>query len=151
VVDISPIEDGVRHTEFMDAIKALNAMDLENITTRRQAGEEMIPYIKDLTVRLFFLKNLMRGDNGKFKWKMNLEMISKNYEKIVGTVCGKPFDRPCVFIRGEHSDYVLDKDWPEIKKYFPHAELVTIPKAGHWVHIDAPHIFKTIVLGSLIS
>ena len=151
VVDISPKRNNARYKEVTDAIKALTAVDLKNIATLREADEQMMPHVKDFAVRQFLLKNLVRAKNGKFTWKVNLSAISKNYDKIVGGVRGRPFNRPCVFIRGEHSDYVLDKDWPEIKKYFPHAELVTIPKAGHWVHIDAPHIFKTIVLGSLIS
>jgi pimeloyl-ACP methyl ester carboxylesterase len=30
---------------------------------------------------------------------------------------------------------------PEIKKYFPNFELVTIPNAGHWLHAEKPKLF----------
>jgi pimeloyl-ACP methyl ester carboxylesterase len=47
------------------------------------------------------------------------------------------FCNPCLFIRGGKSDYIRDQDWPEVKIIFPYAELVTLPQAGHWVHVDA--------------
>ena len=146
VVDISPRDGGVGHTEVRDALRALRAIDLENIRTRRQASEQMKPHIKDIAIRQFLLKGLTRDEDGKFKWRVNLDAISSNFDRIVGGVNGRPFDKPCLFIRGGNSDHIDDEDWGEIRECFPQAELVTIPGAGHWVHVDAPDVFKKALL-----
>lgn len=149
VVDTSLKEDAGRQIGVIDAIKALNMMDLERITDRKQADDQLMPCIKDLTMRQFLLKNLIRSENGAFEWKVNLNAISKNYDKILSGVCGIPFHKASIFIRGENSNHILDEDWDEIRKYFPLAELYTIPKAGHWVHTDASELFLKKILDFL--
>ena len=53
---------------------------------------------------------------------------------------------PAAFFRGERSDYVRDADIPLIRDYFPAADVITIPGAGHWVHSDAPDAFQDALL-----
>ena len=77
---------------------------------------------------------------------MNLEAIHNNQKNLSARISGLPFPGPCLFIRGEKSDYIPDADWPGIRNDFPSAELVTIPGAGHWVHIDARDAFLDAVL-----
>jgi pimeloyl-ACP methyl ester carboxylesterase len=48
---------------------------------------------------------------------------------------------PCLFVKGELSDYILESDTPIIKHYFPNAEHVTIAEAGHWLHAEKPKLF----------
>jgi pimeloyl-ACP methyl ester carboxylesterase len=50
-----------------------------------------------------------------------------------------------MFIRGGNSDYISDTDWEEIYQQFPHASLVTIPNAGHWVHAEQPDALYEVV------
>jgi len=52
-----------------------------------------------------------------------------------------PFVNDVLFIRGEKSNYIKDSDLDEIYEYFPNADLVTIPNAGHWVHAENPTQF----------
>jgi esterase len=149
VVDTSPKKNAGRQVGVIDAIKALNMMDLERITDRKRADEQLMPYIKELTMRQFLLKNLIRSKNGAFEWRVNLNAISKNYDKILSGVCGTSFHNSSIFIRGENSNHILDEDWDEIRKYFPSAELCTIPGAGHWVHTDVPELFLKRILDFL--
>ena len=48
------------------------------------------------------------------------------------------FTGEVLFIRGAQSDYILNEDEPLLKKHFPNAVLMTIQKAGHWVHAEQP-------------
>jgi pimeloyl-ACP methyl ester carboxylesterase len=55
------------------------------------------------------------------------------------------FPNPSLFIRGANSPYIADGDWPEIRRFFPQAELVTIPGSGHWPHVDNTAAFLQAV------
>ena len=48
---------------------------------------------------------------------------------------------PVLFIKGEHSPYLQQKMFPFIRQAFPNSEMVTIPKAGHWLHVEQPEKF----------
>ena len=50
-----------------------------------------------------------------------------------------------MFVKGELSDYISEKDFPLIKTIFPAAQIKTIEGAGHWVHAEKPdELFSTI-------
>jgi len=52
---------------------------------------------------------------------------------------------PVLFVRGEKSPYIIDEDIPAIQKMFPTANVVTIPGAGHWLHVEQPELLiKTL-------
>ena len=81
---------------------------------------------------------------------MNIGAIYKNYDQLCELLeARKPYTKPACFIRGGKSKYLDESDFPAIKKIFPKAEIVTIPSAGHWVHIDAPERFTEIVVNFL--
>ena len=102
--------------------------------------------IPDKGIRQFLLKNLTHGPDG-YHWQMNLEAIVSNYDRILeGLTVFATYEGPTLFIRGERSDYVLDDDEDLIRAYFPQATVVTIPKAGHWVHAEAPGPFADAVM-----
>ena len=51
-----------------------------------------------------------------------------------------------MFLKGEYSDYIEEKDSIEIIMLFPEASIITIPKSNHWLHVDNPdHFFATIM------
>ena len=59
------------------------------------------------------------------------------------------FEKPTLFIKGGASDYITLEDFPQIRYNFPHAEIVTIAGASHWVHVEAPEKFYQITSGFL--
>ena len=63
----------------------------------------------------------------------------------------EPFQYPTLFIKGGQSNYIQEKDAPEIKKIFPFAEIEIIPQAGHWVHAAAPKELLNLVHNFLAS
>jgi esterase len=125
---------------------AMQAVPLNHIAKRQEAEDILLQHgIADFGTRQFLLKNLTRlKETGGFAWKANLQGIIDNYAHILSAVATPHADTyagDALFIRGELSDYISDTDWQAIRTVFTHAQLATIPQAGHWVHADAPHLF----------
>jgi pimeloyl-ACP methyl ester carboxylesterase len=136
VVDMAPGKAVDNHSGIFEA---LMGMDLSQFSDRKQAEEYLAERVPDMGTRQFLLKNITRGDDGHFAWKMNLPVLWKHFPDILAPVSGpNPFDKPTLFVSGSRSNYIKDEDWPLIQSLFPQAKLVTIEGAGHWVHADKP-------------
>jgi pimeloyl-ACP methyl ester carboxylesterase len=147
VVDIAPRSYIAHHDKVFNA---LTSLDVSVYTHRKDIDEELALKIPEIPVRQFLMKNLARNESGGFHWKMNLDVIEKNYAGINEELPqDKQFNKPALFIRGGTSDYIQMDDVPVIGRLFPMAELVTIKDAGHWVHVDAPEDFTNTVLDFL--
>lgn len=134
VVDMAPRAYLPRHEKIL---RALLSLDLPAFETRHQIEEALAPAIPDLGTRQFLLKNLTRSPGERFRWKLGLGEISRNYGRLSEPVTGAPpFERPTLFIRGEISDFLTEADLPLIRQLFPTAELRSIPAAGHLVHVE---------------
>jgi pimeloyl-ACP methyl ester carboxylesterase len=142
VVDITHKACGPVYDE---AVAALSRLDLKSIVRLKDAEEKLRSAIPDPAVRLFLLKNLDRLPQGAYCWKVNLEAIRRNLPLISGPVEIREFSKPCLFIRGADSGYIPVEDWPEIRRFFPRAEWVTIPASGHWPHVQNPDAFLQAV------
>jgi esterase len=139
VVDIAPRSYQSHHDLVFDALVSINLKEFEY---RKDIDSVLSKKIQDASVRQFLMKNLARDEAGRFEWKMNLDVIEKNYARINEELPGdKHYDGPALFMRGENSEYITMEDLPVIAKLFPKAELVTIKNAGHWVHVDNPEMF----------
>ncbi len=144
VVDIAPRSYQSHHDLVLDA---LTSLDLDKYRFRKDINDALSVKIPENSVRQFLMKNLSRNDNGKFHWKLNLDVIEKNYSHINQELPhDKQFDKPVLFIRGENSEYIQMDDLHLIVQLFPKAEIVTIKNAGHWVHADAPEEFAANVI-----
>ncbi len=143
VVDIAPKRYAPHHDEI---IKALYSLNLTSISSRREADEEMKKVISNDGTRLFLLKNLNREKKGGYSWKMNLDMLTENIEKVID-VTEIPFPIPlqALFIRGGNSGYILDSDFERIESLFPNSEIATINNAGHWVHAEKPQELMSLI------
>ncbi len=143
VVDIAPKVYNPQHDEIFEALCSL---DLQTFSSRKEIDAALAQEIGSRAVRGFLLKNVARDDSGTFKWKMNLDAIYKNYNHInKGLETNRTFEKPTLFIKGERSDYIQEEDTAIIKELFPHATIVTIARAGHWVHAEAPTKFGRVV------
>lgn len=139
VVDISPKAYSRGHDQIF---KALFAIDPALIDSRGEADQQMQVYVPEPAIRLFLLKNLARDADGHFYWKMNLEVIYKNYEAIIEAIESTwPYTKPVLFLRGGKSAYISEEDALSITDLFAQATIKTIPNAGHWLHADAPELF----------
>ena len=139
VADMAPRAYSPRHAKILSAMLAL---DLSSFQTRRHVQEALAPAIPDLAVRQFLLKNLEFDSSGQLRWRIGLAQIFRNYDALRQPLQSEsPFKRPTLFLRGEHSDFLTEDDFPSIQKLFPEARLQTIPQASHWVHADNLPVF----------
>jgi len=82
------------------------------------------------------MKNLTRNPEGGFRWKMNLQLLTEQYDSIIQPVDQEKSDVRCIFINGAKSNYIVEEDKPGILKVFSNASFHTIQDAGHWVHAE---------------
>jgi esterase len=144
VVDIAPKVYPPGHN---DVFAGLYALDLRTLRSRQKADAALARHLPDLALRQFLLKNLEREESGGFRWRINLDGIRDNYhEMLKGLDLTGTFTKPTLFIRGADSDYIRDNDLVTIRELFPHAQFVTVPDTGHWVHAEAPQEFARIVI-----
>lgn len=144
VVDIGVKRYPMHHEHIL---KAINSVQLENVTSRKQADKELSQYIDSYGIRQFLLKNLYWKDKTTLAWRMNVEVLEREMDEILAAVPEKEVMTPTLFIRGELSNYILEEDYSELERYFPDCEIVTIKGAGHWVHAEAPDEFQEVLLG----
>jgi esterase len=131
-------------------LAALRSLDLARYKSFVDVDAALAEKISDNSLRQFLLKNLARDENGRLRWKIHLAAIDRNYDNLGrGIASERTFDKPTLFIRGGRSNYIEDDDAPLIRQIFPQAEIVTVPEAGHWVHVDAPEEFFQTVLNFL--
>jgi len=135
VVDMGIKQYPVHHHQI---IAALQAVELENIQSRKEAEESMLPYISEMGIRQFLLKSLHRNSDGTFNWRFNLPVIAKEITNVSVALPDKIVEVPTLFIRGELSNYIMEQDFADIQKMFPNSEIKSISNAGHWVHAEAP-------------
>lgn len=126
--------------------RALRALDLQSIHSRKEAEITLTELIPEPGVRQFLLKNLFRTEENTYQWKFNLEALYEHYqETLAGVISKEPYGGKVSCIRGGNSGYVRDADWDAFTAIFPKAQLYTIPDAGHWVHADQPEALLNLV------
>lgn len=143
VVDMAPRDYEPRHEEILTA---LNHIRPDDFSRRKEIDDALSLHLPDNSVRQYILKNIMRTKSGEYRWKFNIKAIRGNYSsiisgpEIVGTILN-----PTLFIKGERSSYISEKDMIDIKQLFSTVEIKSIPDAGHWTHSDQPDRFLDIV------
>jgi len=142
-VDIAPKSYKPKDPEVLSALKDLN---LASFPTRQSIEETLSSSIPDRRVRLFLMKNIVRGSAGAFTFRIGLDEIEAGYPDIWGAIDGgRSFSGKVLFLRGGDSDFVENGDENLIREFFPNAEIRTIPQAGHWVQVDQPEEFASTV------
>lgn len=154
VIDISPgqynedTEENIRFLKHRDILRILSELPVEKFKNRDDADKALLKDIRIKRIRNFLLKNLMRDEKGSFKWKLNLPVLRSNLENIMAGLEHEQaidHDYPVLFVKGELSDYISEKDIRFIKTLYPSAQFKTIDGAGHWVHAEKPdELFTTI-------
>ena len=141
VVDITPsVSDGAG--EFEHLLGSLASIDLATVDRRSEADEALLELIPSPTIRGFLLQNLRAGEDDRYTWQANLEVLRRDLATIGGfPEIDATFDRPVLWMAGENSPYVQEEDEAEMRRLFPRTRLVTIKGAGHWVHSEQPASF----------
>jgi len=143
VEDIAPVTYSVR---FQAAFAAMHDLDLENLTSRKDAERRLTAGIPNPAMRGLILQNLRKTATG-WNWRINFAAISGAMETLrrFPDFGGRSFAGPTYFVHGEHSDYVSRDQLPQMLALFPQARIRTIPHAGHWVHADQQEVFAQVL------
>lgn len=135
--------------EHIPIFKALMALDVSAYESRREMDDALAGSLPNASVRQFLLMNLEKAAAG-YRWRINLDNLYRNYPAICAGITGEsPYSGPSLFIKGGQSNYIREGDEPEIKRWFPKADIRTMADAGHWLHVEAPEIFIDIVTAFL--
>jgi esterase len=142
VADIAPVAyrgDG-GHAAI---IAALQAIPLVQGISRGQADAALAATIEDPGLRGFLLQNLRIGPAPA--WRLGLAQLADGLPDILGWPAhGAHYAGPALFVAGARSSYIAAAAHPAIAQYFPHARIVTLEGAGHWLHADNPAGFLAL-------
>jgi pimeloyl-ACP methyl ester carboxylesterase len=144
VADISPRFYPTHHERILEG---LSSLDFKNMESRGDADDQLTKYISDFGIRQFLLKNLYWNDAKELALRINLEVLKENINEIGEALpIHKQFQGDTLFLRGDRSEYIGLQDEVIIKNHFPNSKIVTIPKAGHWLHAENPTAFFNEVM-----
>jgi esterase len=148
VIQLMVIDMGIKaypphHGPIFDAI---NAVDIDHCTSRKEAETRIAPFIPDFSTQQFILKNMYWKEEGKLAWRFNAMVLEQYIGNILSALPQIPVPVDALFLAGGKSNYVLETDHSSILNLFPKATFQTIEKAGHWVHAEAPQEFLQLIL-----
>ena len=139
VADISPRYYPVHHDAILNG---LSELDFKTLKSRGEADAVLSKYVSEAGVRQFLLKNLYWVEKGTLGLRMNLKVLKEQVSEV-GEALSQfaVYDGPTLFLKGDRSEYIQASDEALINRHFPHAEIISIPRAGHWLHAENPKAF----------
>ncbi|MGK4566945.1 alpha/beta fold hydrolase [Flavobacterium sp. 3HN19-14] len=144
VADIAP---RYYHPHHQDIMAALNAVDFSQKPSRAAVETLMSEHIQDFGTRQFLMKSLYWKEPGQLDFRFNLKVFNEQIDNIGKALPENAiFEKPTLFLKGEKSNYISEKDEADIKHHFPDSKIEIIANAGHWLHAENPTAFfdKTI-------
>ena len=139
VVDISP-KYYPPHHDFI--LNALNKVDFNKITSRREIAEILKTDIDDESVVQFLLKNVYWKTKTQLAFRFNLKSLTENNNEVSEPLPAfSSYEKASLFLKGANSGYVSKDDETLIENHFSKAKIVTIKNSGHWIHADNPEDF----------
>jgi pimeloyl-ACP methyl ester carboxylesterase len=146
VVDVAPKDYyWVAHRHEFAAMLEL---DLAHLKSRGEAEMKFEARVPDWGMRKFLTTNLERGDDGRWRWVVNLPAIAAALPALEKNPLA-PEDRfggAALFVAGGRSGYVRNEDHAAIRRHFPAAQIETIAESGHNPHMERREEFVRRVL-----
>lgn len=145
VVDIAP-KHYLSHAHRAE-FAAMNELRLETLQSRGEAELRFEARVSDWAMRKFLATNLERTEDGRWRWQINLPVITRGLPEIEGNplVSEDKFDGPVLFVTGGKSDYVRESDLSVITAHFPKARIKVLAGSGHNPHMETRAAFVAAV------
>lgn len=122
--------------QHIEIFKALFAVEKENVTSRLDATNIMKNFISEDMVIQFLLKSFNQG-----QWLFNVKALYEHYTDIMQWESIQPFEKPSLFLRGEHSNYISQPEHLNaIAEQFTQHKIEMIEGTGHWLHAEKPNV-----------
>ncbi|KAG4066606.1 hypothetical protein HA402_007242 [Bradysia odoriphaga] len=153
IVDVSPVRSSPSLIGMGGIFAAMTTVNIPATMKmsegRSLANEQLMDAIPSKETRDFVLMNLVKGADGRFSWRANVEALHQNFNDHISTfpesLAGKQYHGPVLFLAGSKSDYIKKGDLDGIKTIFPNSDLKFID-SGHLVHVERPYEFLDLVL-----
>mgnify|MGYP001308999498 CR=1 FL=1 len=143
VVDIAPVNYPDSWSSLLKILLKINFSEI-----KKRADFEEILFLKGYRrdVILFLSQNLIRIEN-MYSLKFNINAININLKEILSyPKNSKSFHGQVLFIKGNNSDYINEKNFKNSLKIFPNSKLKIISNCGHWVHFEKKDYFLKVLL-----
>jgi len=150
IVDIAPKKYDKLHEDIFLGLKSI---DFNLIESRKEVDEKLSLYIPDDRVRQFLLKSVYWKSETRLGFRFNLEILYDFSQNSISNEFKTPigFNGPSLFLHGELSNYVSEKDYELINYHYNNASIIKVPNSGHWLHIDNPDFFLENTINFLNS
>lgn len=143
VADIAPVAYPPHHDTVFAALDAVAAA---HCRSRQEAAELMQGYLQEEQVIQFLLSNLRPAGDGTYRWRFNLEGLKRGYHAVrAEPAASRNYPGQVLFIKGGDSDYIRAEHRSHILHLFPRAQLKVMPGCGHWLHVQRPSLFNSLV------
>jgi len=144
VVDISSkayhhnydlINKAINHKELLKFLKDINLQKFKN---RQKITEIVSSKFKNNFILQLIQKNITRNKDKKLSWKININALYLNLDKIKEEVIlnKNATNINTLFIFGSKSPYYKEKDIIFIKNKFKKLRIIVIRNANHLIHIE---------------
>jgi len=139
VVDISPRHYQPHHNAIL---AGLNSIDFTIQNTRSLVDKKLAKLVPEVGVRQFLLKNVYWKEKGILAYRFNLQSLTENNPEVGEALPSYTiFDKETLFLKGDRSNYITEKEVPIIEAHFPNSKIFEIKNAGHWLHAENPKDF----------
>lgn len=149
ILDIAPViypeHYFVFHCRLLDFIIS---NPLACFSSREEIHRYIGQYFEKEEDRQLLFKNVRKGLSG-FEWKIDARTLKKHMTDLRGwpeTCAGKRYFLPVLFVRGEQSDYIGEKETEQIRACFPQARIETLSGCGHRLHADRPEALAGVLM-----
>ncbi len=143
IADIAPKAYPPHHQQILNGLAAL---DFTQISSRKEADQLLSTYVKETGTRQFLLKNIYRITPSQLGLRLNIEVLKHASDRIGENLSpAQQYPKKTLFLKGENSGYIETADELLLKHHFPMMQLVTIEKAGHWLHAENPSAFAAAI------
>lgn len=144
VADIAPRYYRQHH---QTELGALNAVDFSVKPSRADVEAILSEHLEDQGTVQFLAKNLYWTEPGQLGFRFNLKVFNEQIENIGQALPeGSVFTGPTLFLKGDRSKYIQDKDLADIAAHFPNHQIKVISNSGHWLHAENPSEFLEYTL-----
>ncbi len=134
VIDIAPVKYEHDHSVLLTAMESV---DLTRLKSRKEIDAQLASSIAENGLRQYLMQNLIRTEE-RYEWRINLKSIHRNIYYLIDYEETILSNSRVVFIRGEHSEYILPEHHSQIHRLFPNAQIESIADCGHWLHVEKP-------------
>ncbi|MFP4261135.1 MAG: alpha/beta fold hydrolase [Opitutales bacterium] len=151
VVDIAAKAYPPYHDAEFRAMRSIAVGQLEN---RKEAEAALEPLVPDWAMRQFLLTNLVRDRaTGAFAWQANIEALHGSLPHIRMNSLSEAdrYEGPTLLVRAERSEFIGNEDAEAMRHWFPKLIEMTVPEAGHNVHVENRPVFLKVLQAWLDS